>query len=294
MRSGEGDGSDELRHLDARLARALATGDESELTVLGYGEVSCALALGPAHVAKPLPPFPNPSAVDRYVAVFHAYLDGLRRRGIEPVASRLEVLERDGCPVVWCIQERLPSDALLPVLLRHDAPDEARDRFVRLRDRVIAAAGPRFGVDAQASNWADVDGRLRYLDVTTPLVRDGHGRETLDTGLFLAALPAPLRPLVRRFALRTIVDKYYAPRGALLDLLGNLHKERLGHLVEPFLAVANERLDPPITSEEVRRYYRADAAVWEALLRVRRLDRAWRRRVRGRPYPFLLPGPIER
>ena len=32
----------------------------------------------------------------------------------------------------------------------------------------------------------------------------------------------------------------------------------------------------------------------ELLQRLRRLDRAWQRRVRRRVYPFLLPGRIER
>jgi hypothetical protein len=283
----------DLQALDARLSHAFQTRDSSQLTILGYGEISCVLALDADHVAKPLPPFPDHAAVDRYTATFHAYLDGLRARGIQPVDSRLEVLERDGRPVVWCIQRRLPAEALLPNLFRHDPADVATERFTRVRDLVLNAVDFTFGLDAQASNWADLDGRLHYLDVTTPLMRDAHGDEQLDTRLFLAGLPAPLRPLVRRFALGPIVDKYYDPRGILLDLLGNLHKERLPHLVPPLLAQTVERVTPDLTEDEVRRYYRGDAILWEAVQRARRLDRALHH-LRRRPYPFLLPGPIAR
>jgi hypothetical protein len=44
----------------------------------------------------------------------------------------------------------------------------------------------------------------------------------------------------------------------------------------------------------VRRYYRSDARLWGALLRLRKLDRAWRKGIRRRTYPFLLPRRIER
>lgn len=281
----------DLQALDACLARAFLTGDASALTILGYGEISCVVALGSQHVAKPLPPFPDRAAADGYTATFHAYLQGLRDRGIHPVDSHLEVLERNGHPVVWCIQKRLPAESLLPNRLRHDSVDVATQRLIRIRDAVLSAVGPTFGLDAQASNWAEVDGKLHYLDVTTPLMRDTRGREQLDTRLFLAGLPAPLRPLMRRFALGPVVDKYYDPRGVLLDLLGNLHKERLSHLISSF--VEHTRVTPPITEDEIHRYYRTDALMWEAVQRARRLDRAWHH-LRRRPYPFLLPGRIAR
>jgi hypothetical protein len=49
-----------------------------------------------------------------------------------------------------------------------------------------------------------------------------------------------------------------------------------------------------MTVADVRRYYRSDARLWALLLRIRTLDRSWQRRVRRRPYPFLLPREIER
>jgi len=98
---------------------------------------------------------------------------------------------------------------------------------------------------------------------------------------------------LRRVVLGSILDKYYDPRGVVLDLLGNLHKERLADHVPGFLDLANATLRPPLTEPEVRRYYASDARTWAALQRLRRLDRLAHRAL-GRTYPFLLPGPIER
>jgi hypothetical protein len=55
-----------------------------------------------------------------------------------------------------------------------------------------------------------------------------------------------------------------------------------------FLAAAAARVGPPIERAEVVRYFRRDRALWLALQHLRRADRAWQRRVRRRPYPFLL------
>jgi hypothetical protein len=103
-----------------------------------------------------------------------------------------------------------------------------------------------------------------------------------------------MRSVVRRFLLGTILDKYYDARSVALDFMGNLHKEALTRLIDPLLVVANENVSPAITKEEVAKYYRSDAMLWEILQRLRHVDRLWQRRVRRRQYPFLLPGKIER
>ncbi|MCJ7780499.1 MAG: DUF6206 family protein, partial [Acidimicrobiia bacterium] len=118
--------------------------------------------------------------------------------------------------------------------------------------------------------------------------------EMLDTDLFLASLPALLRPVVRRLLLHEILSHYYEARAALVDLIGNLKKERLDVAIPPFLKAANRVVDPPITKKEIDRYYRNDALMWEVLQRLRRTDRWWQRTLRRRGYPFLLPGKVDR
>ncbi len=110
----------------------------------------------------------------------------------------------------------------------------------------------------------------------------------------MAALPWALRGLTDAFLVDQILDQYHDPRCTLLDLAANLHKEGLQNWIPPLLELANQYVCTAITEEECTSYYRRDARMWSAFLFLRRLDRAWQRHIRRRPYPFLLPGAIER
>ena len=287
-----------LADLDAKVKEALASGDESRLRVLGYGEISTVVALTVPEgtfACKRLPPFDGRQRYEAYARVFESYVSALTARGVVPVESQLSVLDGEGGTVVaYCVQPILSPDALLPKYFAECSVDEARAIFRRIASAIDGAVDSRLGIDGQLSNWTVSGGELRYLDLTTPLVRDEHGKDQLDVGLFLASLPWALRGFVRRFRLAEILDKYFVPRGVMLDLLGNLHKERLGHLIAPFLDELGDRYAPRITLAETKAYYADDARTWSLLLRVRRLDRFWQRHARRRPYPFLLPGDIRR
>lgn len=288
----------ELEELERAVAHALETQDVSALDVLGYGEVSCVLGSrsgGRALACKRLPPFPDADAFATYQRCFAEYLSKLEQKGVRPVESTLQTVTlADGTRSAWCVQPRLDAAGLLSKHFARCSPDEAQALFESVAQAVLACAGPELGLDAQLSNWILDSGQLRYLDVTTPMLRTASGDERLPLAVFLASLPWALRPLVRRFMLRDILDKYYQPRGVLLDLLGNLHKEKLSHLLPQLIAHANTLVSPAIGEAEVKRYYDADASSWALLQRLRRADRWWQTRVRGRVYPFLLPGRIER
>ena len=284
--------------LEAAVCRALDTGDESGLRVLGYGEISTVVALEtPAgtFACKRLPPFPGEAPLSAYRACLTDYLSRLAGAGIDVVPTTLEALPRgDGRITAWCVQPILRAADLLPKYLAGCDEVEAVRVFEVLLERIERCVGPRLGLDGQLSNWALVEGRLTYLDVTTPMLRDEAGRDLLDMDLFLASLPWLLRGLVKRFMLAGILGKYFVPRGVVVDLLANLYKERLERLLPPFLAKAQGRFTPAITEEKVRGYYADDARTWALLLAVRRFDRWWQRKIRRRTYPFLLPGNIER
>jgi hypothetical protein len=287
-----------LAELERRVDRALSAGDERGIEVLGYGEISCVLAwrdADNAYAAKRLPLFDTSTRLESYRKTFDSYLRALAKSGINVVASRLESTPAtDGRIAAWCLQPLLDPHTVAPNWLKSAGADGARWIFNRIADHVVSTVGPRLGLDGQLSNWAAVDREVIYFDVTTPMMRNGGGREALDTDLFLASLPWALRGLVRRFLLRSILDKYYGPREVLLDLLGNLLKEGVANRLGLGLDVVNAAVDPAIDEAEVRRYYREDARMWALLQRLRRVDRAWQRRVRRRQYPFLLPGRVER
>jgi len=288
----------DLAALDAAMTRAFATGDASRLEVLGYGEISAVVRCasgGRSWACKRLPTFAGRREADSYAALFEEYLATLRARGVTVVPSTLQRVPRDdGTVVVYCVQPLLPADQLAVRVLARNSEAQARVLFETVHQRVLAAVSPQVGLDGQLSNWV-VDGEdVAMLDVTTPMLKDEVGGNRLDMELFLAAVPPPARPLFRRYVVPSVVDKYHDPRGVTLDLAANLIKEGLESHIGPFLEIANRSLSQPIDAAEVRRYYAADARVWTAWQALRRCDRFIQLRLLGRPYPFLLPGRIER
>jgi hypothetical protein len=289
---------DELEKIDRLYDTALATGDESGLNILAYGEMGCVLGwpLKSSRAAvRRLPLFETRARAEAYESCVADYLLELKNKGIETLESHFHTLARaDGAVALFCVQPLLPKSALAPVYVASAEPEEAQRLLAQIVEMVFGAVDARLGIDGQLSNWAFPNGKPVLLDLTTPLRRDERGRELVDVELHLATLPWAMRPLVRRFMLRGILDKYYQPRGVMLDLVGNLYKERLERFAGMVIEAVNPRVAKQLTLDEAQRYYRDDARTWAFLQGIRRIDRAWQRRIRGRVYPFLLPGPISR
>jgi hypothetical protein len=290
--------ADDLQALDAAMKHAFATGDTSRLEVLGYGEITTVVVCqsgGARYACKRLPLFATTRDADRYEALFDEYLATLMKSGVRPVPSSLQRLAGDdGTVVLYCVQPALPGEQLAVRVLARSGDVQAVALFKTILGHIFDAVSPQVGIDGQLSNWIVEGDEVLFLDVTTPMLKDAAGRDRLDTELFLAAVPPPARPLFRRFVVPQVIDKYHDPRGVVLDLVANLIKEGQEHHIAPFLRAANERLSRPLDEAEVRRYYEGDARVWTAWQAVRRFDRFVRTRLLRKPYPFLLPGRIER
>lgn len=287
----------ELEELDARVERALAEGAEEKLPILGYGEISLVLgwpAAEPRFACKRMPAFRSRERFDAYARTLDEYVAALARAGIEVVDTTMRgVGHRDGTVVGYVVQPVLPPGSLGPDVLRRSEPAAGHPLVAAIVDGAAGAVSERVGLDAQLANWAWVDGRLLYIDVSTPMLWDESGTSLLDLEPLALGYPAVLRPALRRWVAPRVLDGYRDLRGVYLDLTGNLLKERLEPWLGRFLAALDEHLSPPLTADDVHRYYRSDARLWAGLLMLRRLDRRWRRLLR-RPYPFLLPGRIER
>ncbi|WP_369387674.1 DUF6206 family protein [Streptomyces sp. CG1] len=288
----------ELAELEERVQKALATTDDRDLEILGYGEVTLVLRLETrdgAFACKRLPLFHDRRRFENYRRTLEEYLKRLAEQRLCVAETQLwHMTLPTGSVVAYCVQQALPVKRLCSTLLHTEGEAWAAAFFTRFLDSLDRVVTPGLGLDAQASNWIDLDGELTYLDVTTPMMRDARGRERLDVRLFFTSLPWALRDVVRLSMSKAIFDKFYERRGVVLDFLGNLHKERLDHLVPMFLRQANARLPEPITKEEVAAYYRGDARMWEIIQRLRRADRFWHRTIRRRTYPFLLPPVVQR
>lgn len=286
-----------LAELEDAVRQALAAGDDSGLRVLGYGEISLVIgwpSAQPEYACKRLPPFASRAAADSYGEQFQRYLDLLAERGVEPVPSSLQ-MHADGDTIsAYVVQPVLPAESLGPEVLRRATPDPDHPLLSGIVAAVAAVCDERTGLDAQVSNWSWDGSHLRYLDVTTPMLFGPDGRPLLDLAVFLAAYPWALRGVLGRFVAPGVIGAYREPRNVLVDLAANLLKERLVDWLPAAVAAANRVARPAIEVAEVERYYRSDARLWEVMLRLRRADRWWQRRIRRRPYPFLLPGSIER
>jgi hypothetical protein len=290
----------------------------SGVTIVGYGEVSTVFSLAalPAFVCKRMAGFHDAAGVARYLEVVHRYIALLEALGVR-VAETTAVPIRPpaGGHVVYLLQPKLDPAGLGNQVLR-SADDRvllacidqvlAHVRTVLLANR-SRADGRTVTVDAQLSNWHfpldDGGGSAPTLiDVGTPFMRF-NGVDELDLELFLAPVPAFMRPLYRRLRLvEHYIDDYFDARKILTDLLGNFHKEGRPDRIDLVLEHINRWLSDggatlgarAIRRESVDRYYRKDAQLLELFLKVRRFDRFLRTRVLQQRYNFVLPGPIRR
>lgn len=280
---------------------------------LGFGEVSTSLALKGnetllhehegrvwgRRVYKRMPVFPSRVDAERYRKIYFEYDRLLRREvGLSLPPTGVQILERGRAGVavfVWQLQ--LPPQNIGPVVLRRLSVKQAIGLFDSVMDNLrllfranerLGREGVRIGLDGQITNWAVRDPQegqerpdLLFLDTNTPLIRK-NGREVLDTEIFLHALSPMLRPVVRRFFLQKILDRYYDPRTIILDFLGNTIVQGRPDLVGPFVERLEERrtgdLEPygiaPIGEAQVERYFREDVFTWRLVRTAKALQEA--------------------
>jgi hypothetical protein len=286
----------DLVGLDRAVREAIRIGDAGSLPVVGFGEISLAVAWPPERptvVAKSLPPFDDPARYAAFVDLLDEYLATLETRGVLPLPTAVRARSDGRHRRAYVLQPRVPTASVGPELLRASDRDRGTELLQRIVAAVLRVCDDVVGIDGQLSNWAVVGEELRYLDVSTPMLRDG-GRDRLDTALLAEMVPWVTRGAIRRFVAPELLSPYHDPRRVVLDAAGNLVRERLPGWIPPLLEVANPHLDRPLTVEEVRRFYRGNARTWSTIQALRRVDRGWQRHVRRREYPYLLPASYRR
>ena len=289
----------EIEAFERRLAEAVRTGEVEDFDVIGYGEITIAVKLTTPKgdfVCKRLAPLSSKAAAARIADVIALYIAELEACGIDVVETETPFLQGPDCWVLYCVQPLLDPRSLGPDFLRGVSAEEAAPHVRRIFEQIRDSVTPSLAPDGQLSNWAFEGGRLRYLDVGTPFLRDEEGKETFDFTEVVRALPGPMRVIVERFLLQGILDNYHSTRGQALDFLGNLIKEGLGDILPSLVPLANEvfELSPEITEKEVRAHYKSDAQTYAFIQAARRADRWVHRKLLRRPYPYLLPPRIER
>ena len=294
--------------------------------VLGYGEVSTTLEIGPAQDAslayKRMPMFKTEDEAVHYQRVYWDYIRVLEEQiGLHVVSSEIFHLPDPKSErwIVYLVQKKLPAKAIGNKVIRRAAVDEAQ-HLIQLLLRQIARAFDfneahgnelEVGLDGQISNWAILNFATGnpgwqegidfvFFDTGSPLLRK-KGVEQLSPELYLRSAPSFLAWFLRVFYLDDVLNRYYEFREVAIDLLANLYKEQRADLVPPMVEVVNDffahdwdhgEIDP-ITVKEVRSYYRSDAWIWRFYLASRKVDRRlhW---LLGRHYPYVLPGKTRR
>jgi hypothetical protein len=288
--------AEEIRDFEHRLANAVRIGNAADLDVIGYGEVTIAVKLATPHghlACKRLVPFSSREAAERTADLIASYIAQLTDAGIDVVETETPIVPCPEGHAVYCVQPLLRPGTLGPDFLRGKTGEEAAPYVRRIFEQIADAVTPRLAPDGQLSNWAIEGDRLRYIDVGTPFLRDEHGEELFDFTEQTRALPAPVRLVVNRFLLRSILDNYHSIRGQALDFLGNLIKEGLADILPPLIPLANDvfALSPEISEQDVRAHYKSDAQTYAFIQAAHR----WvHRRLLRKPYPYLLPPRIDR
>ncbi len=309
---------DEVATVLSRTEQALDPGEperDGTLSVLGYGEISVALAVAelPGLVCKRMSGFADDASAARYVGLVEDYLGRLGRAGVSVAATDVVTVARTGrAPVVYLVQPRLAADSLGNRLLR-TADDATVTSALTAVLGVVArlsrhpgADGVEVALDGQLSNWSFPPephaAAPVLIDVGTPFVRRD-GEHAMDREVLLAPVPPGLRAYYRRKRLvEAYLDDYFVPRTVAVDLLGNFHKEGAAGRLALGVDVVNAWLGSgdvpgprePVTTGEVDRYYRQDADLLALYLRLRRMDRFLRTRVLRHRYDYVLPGHVRR
>ncbi|WP_432168351.1 DUF6206 family protein [Streptomyces sp. bgisy031] len=278
----------------ARIDAGVESGETGDLKVVGFGEITLAVAWPtqtPRIVVKRLPPFRTETEYDTYARVLKDWFAAMKEREVAVVDTELHPVPHQRWGTVgYLTQPLLPPDELALNRVKSGTDDEAEAILGAIVEAVGRGVDEQVACDAQLPNWqVRSDGSVALMDVSTPFIRDAAGKDRLSTDLFVRGYPAVLRPVLARLVLPSVIDAYHTPRTSIRDLAGNLIRLGLGRHLAFVLRHAHRRLSIELTEAEVRKFFDSDARMWGVLQSLRRADKRWQETVRRRPYPALLP-----
>lgn len=294
--------------------------DRSKIEVLGYGEISTVMSFkekGLNHLAfKRLPIFSDEKEACDYAKIHLEYNKLLGELGIEVPESGFYCVKGHGDRIVdYFSQIKLNKNSIGNKIIHLHTKEESLILFSLILDKMMRLWHHNhnnqdllLGLDSQISNWAvknyqegmkiTKDTELLFIDTSTPFIRK-KGVEQMNPLLFLESAPKPVRPLLRKFFLQDIMDRYYNFRLVAVDLLANLFKEQQVELIEDCRKLVNKKAEDLLNNEdisykEVEKYYKEDKFIWQLYLGVRRFDRFVKTKIFNKRYEYTLPGKIKR
>ncbi len=273
--------------------------------LIGFGEISSIIEINdlPELVFKRMPMFPDQKSAEEYLNTYREYCRLLKEAGLKlPDDDAVIAKKSDDLTVLYFAQQKFPPEQIGNRALRR-LSERQLDPFIH---RVIDAIYSvwefnkrqnkyQLAIDAQISNWAydEASEELYYIDTSTPLFKI-NGVEQLDPELILTSAPSFGRAIIRRFFLADVMNRYYDEKSVNIDLVANLYKEKLNHLIPVFIEKINQKTELKLNEKEVASYYKEDKFIWSLFLSLRKFDRWLHTYVYRRQYQFILPGKIER
>ncbi|MBW7858218.1 MAG: hypothetical protein H3C43_08000 [Leptonema sp. (in: Bacteria)] len=301
---------DKLQEFESQLDPANPESGPHSPYIIGFGEMSTVFGFGDSELTdfafKRMAIFHSEDELVPYRKNFIEYCQLLVELNINMPDYGTVTIERKGQPVLYVFQRKIDSDSIGHHYIQKTSVDESTELFKVILEKFDIVFNynknnPKLaiGLDGQISNWVYQNKTLLYLDTSTPLMRKD-GIEQLNSELFLRICPSYLVWVIRLFFLATVLDRYYDLRLVIIDLIGNLYKEKKQSLINPFLEVANQFLTKshpelkPIKQKEIDAYYKEDAWIWRIFLFFRKLERFIKTKIQRREYELILPGNIDR
>jgi len=297
---------------------------EIPIKILGYGEISLVFEIvgDPGHLAyKRIPIFDNEEQVEKFIGAYNEYCRILKDEVGYTLPEHDVVWFRDKKEKIqlYCVQKKVLSESVCNNII-HQVSDKEVETLVLLAMREMKKLWSfsknnqviDLGLDGQISNFAIIDydvnnpkvteeTKLLYFDTSTPFVRK-NGEELMQFELLLKSAPGFLRGILKALYLEETVNRYYDWRKVSTDLVANFFKEQREDLVPRLIEVVNtffkeeasEFEIEPLNFEEIEKYYKSDASMWELFQKVRKFDRFIKTKILRKKYPFYLPGKIKR
>ncbi len=273
--------------------------------LIGFGEISSIIQLTalPDVVLKRMPMFPNEASAHKYLETYREYCRLLKEAGLNlPDDDAVIIRKTDQLTVLYFAQHKFAPEQIGNKVLQKLSGIEL-DQFIQAVISSIYRVWHfnrqqrqfQLAIDAQISNWAydENNEKLFYIDTSTPLYKI-NGLEQLDPELILTSAPSFGRAIIRKFFLSDVMNRYYDEHSVNIDLVANLYKEKLQHLIPVFIEKINNKTSSKLTEKEVAAYYKEDKFIWSLFLSLRKIDRWLHKYLLGKQYQFILPDKIER
>jgi hypothetical protein len=283
-------GLPDLVEVEQVVRRAIDERRPELVDVIGNGEFTLAMrwpVAGGEVVLKRVPPFRTAEAATRYCTVTRDYITAIESAGVACVATELLQLDRpDGSAVVYHCQPLLEPGQLVSTVLRTETSAADHPVVSAVVGAIARVVRPHLAFDGQVSNWGWHDGRVWYLDLSTPFLLDEDDQLQFPDDAFDQEYPRFIRPLLARET-RKWLPHYTELEFVLYDLVALLHREGLEAWCPAFVEVIERDHGIQIDIERARKNFASDARFYPVTHALRKLQRFWLQRT-GRRYESLL------